>query len=514
MNTNISNLRHSKTIDACDLPLIIAECKAKGNRVVLCHGAYDILHSAHIRLLLDASQQADVLVVLVTADRQVEKGTTRRLVFSAKQRAETVAAIQDVDYVAISDWSNAAEAIRSLRPDVFVQTTIDREEHDIARENEAEAQAIREIGGRIHRSGTTSLSSLRSSDNIFSQFPAEVEEFLTEFRRHYDAADVLRTIDQFGELKVLVVGEAILDEYVYGDTLGKSAKEPMLALKYVSQEVHAGGSVVIANHLADLCQKIFLLTYLGQQSTREDFIRQSLKPSVFPEFILKSRSPTIVKRRFVERYLVSKLFEVYEMNDEPLAREEENLLCSALEELLPEVDVAIVADYGHGLITPKVIEVLCSQSRFLAVNTQINAANNGYHTISRYPRADYVCVHEGEIRLDQRDRWSDLRSLVTALSKRLRCRQVMVTQGKHGTLLYSEKEGFSYCPAFAMKIVDRVGAGDSVLAVSSLCAAQALPAELTGFIANMVGAQAVTIVGNRSAIDKKELLMGIEVVLK
>jgi sugar/nucleoside kinase (ribokinase family) len=161
-----------------------------------------------------------------------------------------------------------------------------------------------------------------------------------------------------------------------------------------------------------------------------------------------------------------------------------------------------------------VIEVLCSQSRFLAVNTQINAANNGYHTISRYPRADYVCVHEGEIRLDQRDRWSDLRSLVTALSKRLRCRQVMVTQGKHGTLLYSEKEGFSYCPAFAMKIVDRVGAGDSVLAVSSLCAAQALPAELTGFIANMVGAQAVTIVGNRSAIDKKELLIGIEAILK
>lgn len=353
-----------------------------------------------------------------------------------------------------------------------------------------------------------------AAGELLSPLPAEAEEFLAAFRQRYDAADVLEAIRRFGSLKVLVIGEAILDEYVYGDTLGKSAKEPMLALRYVSSEVHAGGSIVIANHLADFCQRVDLLTYLGRQNTREDFIRQNLKPSVHPEFILKSGSPTIVKRRFVERYLVSKLLEVYEINDEPLAGEEEDMLCEALERRLPELDVVIVADYGHGLITPRVIELLVSRSRFLAVNTQLNAANNGYHTISRYPRADYVCLHEGEVRLDQRDRWNDLRPLVTTLSKRLGCRQMMVTRGKHGSLLYSAKEGFSACPAFALQVVDRVGAGDSVLAVSSLCAGQALPADLTGFIANMVGAEAVKIVGNRTPIDKRELLRAIEVILQ
>jgi sugar/nucleoside kinase (ribokinase family) len=89
----------------------------------------------------------------------------------------------------------------------------------------------------------------------------------------------------------------------------------------------------------------------------------------------------------------------------------------------------------------------------------------------------------------------------------------MVTQGKHGSLLYDAEKGFFSCPAFAVKVVDRVGAGDSVLAVSSLCAAKGLPPEMTGFISNMVGAQAVTIVGNRSPISREQLILSVQGIL-
>ena len=64
----------------------------------------------------------------------------------------------------------------------------------------------------------------------------------------------------------------------------------------------------------------------------------------------------------------------------------------------------IVADYGHGLITPRMADLMIEKSRFLAVNTQINAANIGFHTISKYRRADYVCIQEGELRHDSRSR--------------------------------------------------------------------------------------------------------------
>jgi sugar/nucleoside kinase (ribokinase family) len=90
----------------------------------------------------------------------------------------------------------------------------------------------------------------------------------------------------------------------------------------------------------------------------------------------------------------------------------------------------------------------------------------------------------------------------------------MVTRGKLGTLLYRAGDGFYECPALSIKVVDRIGAGDSVLAITSLCEAKGLPPEVTGFVANLVGAQAVTIVGNRSAIDRVQVLKGIEAVLK
>ena len=125
-----------------------------------------------------------------------------------------------------------------------------------------------------------------------------------------------------------------------------------------------------------------------------------------------------------------------------------------------------------------------------------------------------MCVHEGEIRLDQRDQETAIRDLVERIAQRMAVQSLMVTRGKHGTLVYSPEQGFVDSPGLAVKVVDRVGAGDSVLAISSLCAAQGLPLDVTGFLANMVGAQAVTIVGNRSAVSRDDLISGIEAVLK
>jgi bifunctional ADP-heptose synthase (sugar kinase/adenylyltransferase) len=93
------------------------------------------------------------------------------------------------------------------------------------------------------------------------------------------------------EFRVMVLGEAILDEYVYCDALGKSGKEAMLAMKYISQERYAGGTLAVANHLAEFCKHVTLVSYLGMNSPQEEFIRAQLRPEVMPRFIYKSNSP-------------------------------------------------------------------------------------------------------------------------------------------------------------------------------------------------------------------------------
>ena len=90
----------------------------------------------------------------------------------------------------------------------------------------------------------------------------------------------------------------------------------------------------------------------------------------------------------------------------------------------------------------------------------------------------------------------------------------MITRGTAGTLLYRAGRGFFESPALAMKVVDRVGAGDSVLAISALCEAREFPADITGFVSNLVGAQACTIVGNRSSVDRVQIFKAIEAIMK
>jgi len=150
----------------------------------------------------------------------------------------------------------------------------------------------------------------------------------------------------------------------------------------------------------------------------------------------------------------------------------------------------------------------------LAVNTQLNAANHGFNTISKYHRADYICISESEIRLEARSRRRDLRKIVAEVAKKLACKRVTITRGQQGCLCYGEEEGFSEAPVFTKHVVDRIGAGDALLVITALCVVQNAPMEVVGFIGNAVGAQAVATVGNRKPIDQGLLSSHIESLFK
>jgi len=221
-----------------------------------------------------------------------------------------------------------------------------------------------------------------------------------------------------------------------------------------------------------------------------------------------------LKRRFLEEYLSAKLFEVYEMKPEATPPAVEAQFCRRLEELAPQFDLVLVADYGHGAMTPRAVELACARSKFLAVNTQVNAGNRGFNTISKYPRADYVSLGEPEVRLDARSLTGDLQPLTEQIARRLGARQFLVTRGSSGCLVYDRQEGFVQVPAFAIRVVDRVGAGDAVLALTSPCAALGVPPLMLGFIANVVGAEACTIMGHRSFIEPSSLFRHITSLMK
>jgi rfaE bifunctional protein nucleotidyltransferase chain/domain len=504
---------HPKIYGLDELVPAVERARAGGKRVVHCHGVFDLLHIGHIRHFEQAKKLGDVLVVTLTPDRFVNKGIGRPA-FTEALRAEFLASLACIDFVAINKWPTAVDTIRLIRPDVFAKGSEFKTLEDTIGHVSQEAEAVRAVGGDVAFTEDVVFSSSALINQYMSQYPDHVRDFLAEFSGRWPAEAVLAPLKAAAGLKVLVVGETIIDEYTYCEAIGKSGKEPVLATKYVGADKFGGGVLACANHAAGFADQVDVFTMLGEGLDQEDFVRSTLRSNVTPILVEKKGSPTIVKQRFVEKYLSQKMFEVYRINDDALDEKADADLCDRLRAMLPKYDVVIVADYGHGMLTRNAIGVLGRHARFLAVNTQSNAGNHGFNMISKYPRADYVCLAQREVALETRTLHLTPDEMVRHVSDRLHCPKVMMTRGSAGALYYTAPGGYHRAPAFATKVVDRVGAGDAVLCVTSLAVAAGAPAEIIPVLGNVVGAEAVQILGNQRSIERIPLYRHIECLLK
>lgn len=513
--TQTSHIPESrKILPINDLAAVLARCKLAGKRVAHCHGVFDVLHPGHIRHLNAARQLADVLVVTITADRFVNKGPGRPA-FNESLRAEFLAAISAVDYVGINHSDSATELIKKLKPDYYVKgSDYVRREDDPTGRIYDEEQAVLSVGGKISFTNEIVFSSSQLINAHFDVFPPEVEHWLAEFRRRFSVQDVLGWIERASRLRVMVIGEPIVDEYSFCDGLGKSSKDPVLAFLHRSIERYAGGSLAVANHVAGLGCKVDLVGQLGDTDRSEAFIREHLVPGIEATFTTRHNAPTITKRRFVDAYTGNRLFELYQMDEHKCSPSDENEVTDAIARLSADADVIIVADYGHGMITAPVVEALVKTSAFLVVNTQANAGNRGFNTISKYPRADYVCVANHEAQLEARAMHAGWRELVAVLAGRVQCERFTITRGRAGTVHLGPSDEVHEAPSLATQVTDRVGAGDSVLALTGVLVSLNAPWEIVAFLGNLAGAQMVADLGNRTTLNRVALTKAVQALLK
>ena len=134
--------------------------------------------------------------------------------------------------------------------------------------------------------------------------------------------------------------------------------------------------------------------------------------------------------------------------------------------------------------------------------------------ITKYPRADYICIDGPEARLALSDRVSPPGDIARRIAENVDCLKIIITQGRHGCVTYERGELVHTIPAFAKSVVETVGAGDAFLAITSPLVAAGGRMHQIGFIGNVVGALKVEIVGHRRSIDKASLIKGITGLLK
>jgi rfaE bifunctional protein nucleotidyltransferase chain/domain len=484
-----------------ELAPILNGLRQAGRIIVQAHGTFDLLHIGHVRHLEAARELGDVLVVTLTADRFVNKGPGRP-VFGEELRAEMLANLQYVDWVAINSDPDAVGAINRLRPDIYVKgKDYQNPQGDVTGKIVAEREAVESHGGRIHFTDEVVFSSTELINRHLNVFEPHIREHLRTQRDDGGLAKMLELLDRVRDYRVVLVGDAIIDEYQYALPMGKPPKESVIAARYQDRELFAGGVFAAANHVASFCKQVDVVTCLGSLDDYEELIRQSLRPNVTLHAIRRQGAPTTLKRRFVDPSCMRKLFEVYVMNDEPLTDDLQQDLNGLISDLAPGADVVTATDFGHGLLGPSAIRTLSERSPFLAVNTQSNTANMGYNLITKYPRADYVCIDAPEARLAVSDPVSPIGDIAhRIMSEAIDCPKIIITHGKHGCVTL-ERGGFVHTiPALARKVVDTVGAGDAIHQV--------------GFIGNVVGALKVEIVGHRQCVEKPAVIKGITALLK
>lgn len=497
-----------------DLIKKIKALQKAGKVVVQSHGIFDLIHPGIIKHLDSAKGQGDVLIATVITDKDVRKGPGRPI-FPDGLRAENVASLSMVDYVCVVSDERPFECVKRIKPDIFARGKSikdhDNEMHKKIFEEEKEL-CFGKI--RIHETGGFSLSSSEIIKNFLDIYPEDVKVFLKRFSRKYSFKEISERINKLKELNILLIGDGIIDEYYYCEAMGRSAKAPLVVNKYITHEVFAGGAFAIANHLAGLSDDIHTVSLLGNEPTRENFIRSNLKPNVTPKFFYRGNGSTIVKKRYINQYQNQKLFEVNYLNDSYINGGLETEIIKYLKSKVKSYDLILISDFGHGFITDKIIDTIQKSGVKFAVNTQTNAANAGYNMITKYRKPVYVCLDEPELRWAAQERFSGIETVAKRILKDIRADNLIVTLGKRGSFGINNKNETNRTPIFSFKVIDTVGAGDAFFAFTAPCIAQKMPLDLVSFIGNAVGALAVQIVCNKRSVEKYELLEFIHALLK
>ncbi len=268
-------------------------------------------------------------------------------------------------------------------------------------------------------------------------------------------------LDCVRNYKVLVVGDWIEDEYRYVRPIGKAIKENTMSVQLEGREVFQGGVWAGAAHLRDFCAQVDVMV--------GDSIMHNTK--------------------YVESTYKHKLFSVHEKKPSFEVAEFD----------IPSYDLVIVADFGHGAVTPKLIDRVTAEAKYLAVNAQTNSTNYGFNLITKFPRADFVVVDELEARLAAHDKDGEIEDVILKLG----FNHVIVTLGKNGAIGYDGD--FYRRESNAKQVLDTMGAGDAFLCVSSPYARAGFGMEHLLTIGNAAGAVKVGIVGHQACVTKEAL---------
>lgn len=495
-------------LDLSNLLKIKRQLKRKNKKIVHCHGVFDLLHLGHIKYLQSAKKLGDFLVVSLTDDKFIDKSPNRPI-FTNKQRAEAISSLSCVDCVIINNNKTAINIIKSLKPDFYCKGADYKNfKNDLTNQISIEKKTVLKNKGKFRIINQEIFSSSKILNSHFNNFSKNIQKNIYQLKKEFrNIGEINFELEKIRNKKVLIIGETIIDEYTYCEAIGKSGKEPVLNFRELSSEKYIGGALAIANHLSSFCKEIHIISFLGQDLKHLSFIKEKLKKNVKVSFLRKKNSPTIVKKRLIEKVDKIKLLGIYDIDEKNISDQEANLFIKKINKNINNYDTTIVADFNHGILTQKVCKFIQKKRKDkFNLMSQINSSSLSNFSMQKFKDAGLVVINERELQHQMFDKSSDINILIKKFSKIFRCKKIIVTSGERGLSYYERKKNkiLKY-DAFTDKYIDKIGAGDVVFGVSSLLISSKVNENLSLLIASLAGYKAVNTIANKDFVDFKTI---------
>ncbi len=459
---------------------------------ILVTGRFNVLHPGHIRLLQFARGLGERLIVGVESDRLAREAAH----LSEDLRLEGLLNCSLVDDAFIFD-EPVADLIRRIRPKAVVKGR----EHE-ERPN-PEEEALASYGGAL----------LFSSGEVqFSASDLLRKDFLTEGKLNFSlplsfmsrhAVNVGCLVDRirsFGNLRVLILGDLIIDDYINCEPLGMSQEDPTLVVTPVERRRFIGGAGIVSAHAAGLGARSSLLCVVGKDSAKNFAAKELKRMNVNASLLEDEARRTTVKERY--RSHGKTLLRVSHLHQSAISIELQEKIIERVKRSIPNIDLLIFSDFNYGFLPQSVVDTVIGLAKEHGVNVAADSQSSSQlGDIGRFKGVDLLLPTEREARVSTQNREDGLVVLAEQLRLKSDARFVLLKMGEDGVLIHAPSEvpnGWLTDQVEALNKFpkDVAGAGDSMLVSSALTLAAGGSIWESACIGAIASATQVSRVGN------------------
>jgi rfaE bifunctional protein kinase chain/domain len=473
-------------------------------RTVFVSGNFNVLHPGHLRLLRFAKEYGDRLIVAVQSDRIAANGAH----VPEQYRLEMVKANSWVDEAFLMD-EPVTEVLERLRPAIVVKG----KEHE--NRFNPELVILESYGGRLlFGSGEATFSSLDLIRNEFTQANLQTIHLPQEYMGRHDLTPgaMAARVEGFGQLRVCVVGDLIIDEYITCQPLGMSQEDPTIVVTPVDATRFVGGAGIVAAHAAGLGAQVNFVSVTGADPT-QGFAQQGLETyRVKAHLIADDSRPTTLKQRF--RSKGKTLLRVSHLHQGSISTQLQAQVLDQVAAALAGADLLVFSDFNYGCLPQPLVDQILALAQAQGVMVAADSQSSSQvGDISRFQGTDLITPTEREARLSTRNAEDGLVILAEQLRQQARAYNILLKLGEEGLLIHA---GNGHRDPSADWLTDRVpalnraakdvaGAGDSLLIASALTLASGGTIWEAACLGSLAAAIQVGRVGN-TPVQRQELL--------